>query len=150
MVLHNSKKQTGDLLDFDDPYEGFAMFPNIGIDDAGVKKRHGTPVLVALQRCRKLNHEVKIRHFCITLLVDTVLDHKNALRDLKKSPRSVPKPSPLRLLKGPLINRCSTASGACGAVPRRFFSSPTRPSRPEGLKARMLRPLRVIFGQMLV
>ena len=59
VVLTNRKNKNGDLLEFDDPYDGFAMFSNITIDDAGVKKQHGTPVLVALQRCRKLVHEVK-------------------------------------------------------------------------------------------
>ena len=33
-----SSRRRSDTLEFDDPYEGFAMFSNITIDDAGVKK----------------------------------------------------------------------------------------------------------------
>ena len=51
VVLNNRKSKNGDLLEFDDPYDGFAMFSNITIDDTGVKKLHGTQVPVALQRC---------------------------------------------------------------------------------------------------
>ena len=61
MALTNRKNNHGDLLEFDHPYEGFPMFANITIDDAGVKKLHGTQVLVALQRCWKLVHEVTNR-----------------------------------------------------------------------------------------
>ena len=39
MVLNNRKNKNGDLLEFDDSYDGFAMFSNITIDDAGVKKK---------------------------------------------------------------------------------------------------------------
>ena len=38
MVLNNRKSTNGDLLEFDDPYDGFAMFAKITIEDAGVKK----------------------------------------------------------------------------------------------------------------
>ena len=38
MVLTNRKSKNGDLLECDGPYDGFAMFSNITIDDAGVKK----------------------------------------------------------------------------------------------------------------
>ena len=38
VVLNNRNNKIGDLLEFDDRYDGFAMFSNITIDDAGVKK----------------------------------------------------------------------------------------------------------------
>ena len=38
VVLNNRKSKNGDLLEFDYPYDGFAMFLNIIIDDAGVRK----------------------------------------------------------------------------------------------------------------
>ena len=36
-VVLNNRNKIGDLLEFDDPYEGFAMFSNVTIDNAGVK-----------------------------------------------------------------------------------------------------------------
>ena len=38
VVLNNRNNKIGDLLEFDGPYEGIAIFSNVPLDDAGVKK----------------------------------------------------------------------------------------------------------------
>ena len=45
------KNENGDKLEFNDPYEGFAMFPNITIEDTGVKTLHGTKSFCSIPRC---------------------------------------------------------------------------------------------------
>ena len=99
MAIQKKRKNDNDeKLEFDDPYEGFAMLATITIDDAGVEKLHGTPVLAALLRGRKLLHEMRNR----ALLHHSCARHRFGSHKHPPGPQKVAQKCPKALPGGSL------------------------------------------------